>query len=301
MDLEMDRTIERGRTTPRFPHHGWVGIGLIAVFWALNWGLDGMRTHLLFFPLWLGYCLTVDAISVFRTGTSLFLRSRRLYACLFLISVPVWWSFEVLNWRIMNWHYLGRELLTNFEYLVISSLSFSTVIPAVLGTAELVAGFSYVRKRKLGRALKPSATITRLFFLTGILMFAMMMAWPRLFFPFVWIFTVLILEPFNVWFGNQTLFNWTRRGDWRPVIALFLGVLICGFFWEMWNYLSFPKWNYTVPFFNFWHLFEMPLPGYLGYLPFSLEIVAYTHLILGLFGRKRSDYVMTGIAPHDSG
>ena len=30
--------------------------------WPLNWGLEGMRSHVGFFPLWLGYCLTVDAL-----------------------------------------------------------------------------------------------------------------------------------------------------------------------------------------------------------------------------------------------
>jgi len=35
---------------------------LVAVFWILNWSLSGLRTHWGFFPLWLGYALTVDAL-----------------------------------------------------------------------------------------------------------------------------------------------------------------------------------------------------------------------------------------------
>jgi hypothetical protein len=282
----------------RFPLHGWVGMGLIAVFWALNWGLGGMRTHLLFFPLWLGFCLTVDGINVYRTGTSLIRRSPRLYVSLFLSSIPVWWIFEVLNWRVQNWFYLGRELLTDFEYLVISSLSFSTVIPAVLGTAELVASFAFLRKLKSGPRLQPTLSTTRTMFIGGLVMLVLMIAWPRLFFPWIWTFAVLLIEPLNVWLGNQSLLNWTGRGDWRPVLALFIGVLICGFFWEMWNYLSFPKWVYTVPFFGFFHVFEMPLLGYLGYLPFSLEILAFSHLILGIFGHKDTNYIM-GVYSHE--
>ena len=38
-----------------------------------------------------------------------------------------------------------------------------------------------------------------------------------------------------------------RRGDWRPWMSLWLGGLLCGFFWEMWNLWSFPKWIYHVP------------------------------------------------------
>lgn len=45
-----------------FPWHGGIGIALVAVVWPLNWGvpLKGLRTHLLFFPLWLGYALAID-------------------------------------------------------------------------------------------------------------------------------------------------------------------------------------------------------------------------------------------------
>ena len=35
------------------------------------------------------------------------------------------------------------------------------------------------------------------------------------------------------------------------------------------------------------NIFEMPLLGYLGYLPFSLELFALYHLVLGIF--KKDD------------
>ena len=50
---------------------GWVGLALIAICWPLNWTLPGLRTHLLFFPLWLGYTLAVDALTLRRSGSSL--------------------------------------------------------------------------------------------------------------------------------------------------------------------------------------------------------------------------------------
>jgi hypothetical protein len=36
----------------------------------------------------------------------------------------------------------------------------------------------------------------------------------------------------------------------------------------------------------------MPLLGYGGYLPFALELFAMYHLILGLVGQKKTDYVI---------
>ena len=58
------------------------------------------------------------------------------------------------------------------------------------------------------------------------------------------------------------------------------GVLICGFFWEFWNFKSHPKWAYHVPGVDFLRVFEMPLLGYLGYLPFALEVYLLKELIL---------------------
>ena len=45
---------------------------------------------------------------------------------------------------------------------------------------------------------------------------------------------------------------------------------------------------------NWLHVFEMPLQGYGGYLPFALELFAMYHLIVGLAGQMKTDYV-TGI------
>src|SRR5678815_2938417 len=69
----------------KLPLHGWLGFSLIILFWILNWTLTGPRTHWGFFPLWLGYCLTIDGLVFWRTGTSLLKRSLPKYIGLFLI------------------------------------------------------------------------------------------------------------------------------------------------------------------------------------------------------------------------
>jgi hypothetical protein len=68
---------------------GWFGLLLLAVCWPLNWSLPGMRTAYLFFPLWLGYILVVDALVFRRAGTSLWIGSRRNFVILFFVSAPV--------------------------------------------------------------------------------------------------------------------------------------------------------------------------------------------------------------------
>lgn len=287
----MERIVTAKAAERRFAAHGWIGLGLIAVFWTLNWTLPGLRTHWGFFPLWLGYCLTVDSLVLFRTGTSLLTRSWRKYIGLFLMSAPVWWIFEAANVRLKNWTYLGTEAFSPFVYAALCTLSFTTVIPAVMGTAELVASFKWVPRLPKGPAIHLNRGLALILLLAGIISFLLMLGYPRIFFPFLWISMYFILEMVNYLLGFRTLEFWIRRGDWKPVLCLWAGVLITAFFWEMWNFYSYPKWVYDVPWGGWLHVFEMPLMGYLGYLPFSLELFAVVHFIYGLLGQKDSEYI----------
>ncbi len=290
----MERTSEN---TLKFPLHGWLGLALIVIVWPVNWAFAGPfpLTAYLFSPLWLGYALTVDALNVVRSGTSLLIRDRRKYAGLFVISAPVWWLFELINWRTQNWHYPGEELLTPGLRFVLFTISFSTVIPAVFGTAELVAGTRWIRGLGRGPVIRPTLLTTWLFFCLGIGMLVLLIAWPKIFFPFTWLSLYFLLAPVNVWLGHRSLSEGSARADWRPVVAIWIGTLICGFFWEMWNWYSFPKWIYTIPWGDGLPIFEMPLLGYLGYLPFGMELFAMYHLVTGWLGDRRTQYVTTGL------
>jgi hypothetical protein len=268
-------------TARRLPPRAWVGLALTATFWPLNWILPDRlpRTAYLFFPLWLGYILIVDALVWWRTGTSAWARSRLHFLVSFLISIPAWWLFEIINAQTKNWTYQGRDLFGPLEYFILASVSFSTVIPAVFGTAELVRSFPWVDRLSGGARLRPSRGLCVGLFLAGVGMLAVLMKWPQYGYPLVWGSVFLILEPLNVGLGRPNFFQWLEKGDWRPVISLSAGALVCGFFWELWNYYSFPKWEYTTPGAQFWHVFEMPLLGYLGYLPFAWELHALRHFL----------------------
>lgn len=260
---------------------GWVGLALIAVFWPLNWLLpdETRRTSYLFFPLWLGYILTIDGLVALRSGTSMVARSRVQFALLFLASAPGWWLFEVINWRTQNWEYLGRRSFSGLEYFALATVSFSTVMPAVFESAELVRTFRWTERYARGPRLLPAHRVLAAQLLAGFVMLALTLLWPKQCYPLVWGSVFLILEPINVLLGRQSFFDWLKDGDWRPVISLSAGALLCGFFWEMWNINSYPKWIYHTPGAEFWHIFEMPLLGYLGYLPFAWELFALRNFV----------------------
>jgi hypothetical protein len=279
-----------------WPVHGWIGLGLIVVYWYVNWAFSGLRTHLAFFPMWLGYCLVVDALVFRRKGSSMLTRRPMAYIKVFIISAPAWWLFELINLRTQNWFYAGREFFTDFQYAVLATLSFSTVMPAVFGTAELVSTFNWLRRIKPWLKIAPTRATMLGFFVAGWVMLALLILWPLYFFPFVWGSVFCILEPVNVWLRHRSLFQDTNNRDWRPVLSLAVGCLICGFFWEFWNFYAYPKWVYHVPFVGFLKVFEMPILGYLGYIPFSLELFALYHLVTALLKQEeRQNFIQISV------
>jgi hypothetical protein len=62
---------------------------------------------------------------------------------------------------------------------------------------------------------------------------------------------------------------------WLAAVA----ALLCGLCWEMWNSRSMVHWEYAIPSVHGFKLFEMPLLGYAGYLPFGLECLAVVTLV----------------------
>lgn len=256
------------------------GTVLVASAWSANWLLTGPRTHLLFLPLWLGYILIVDGAALWLRGDSILHRSPRGWVRLFALSALVWWLFELFNLRTQNWEYVGREHFDDVEYFLLCTLSFTTVMPAVLGTAELVRGAPWIERFARGPAIPATRTLLAGSFALGLFLALLLFLWPSVFFPFLWVAPVLCLEPLVHFRGRRSLLTDLERGDWRPWMSLWIGVLVCGFFWELWNVRSYPKWVYHIPGVDFLRLFEMPLLGYLGYLPFSQALFLLKELIL---------------------
>ena len=87
----------------------------------------------------------------------------------------------------------------------------------------------------------------------------------------VWLGFIFLLDPINARLGAASLFADARAGRFDRLINLAASGLLCGLLWEFWNYWSRAKWHYTVPIMEHVKLFEMPLPGFLGFPAFALE------------------------------
>lgn len=275
------------------PAHLVAGVVLIAIFWPVTWGSVPFFSQNAFFPLWLGYVLTVDGVVQRLTSTSPLSRSRSKFIWLFLFSAPVWWLFEGANRFLGNWAYILPHPVSGFEYFFRSSIAFSTVIPAVFTTSEL--GLWLVRRSRWDGELiriAPGQRGLLLISASGGIVLALSLVYPRWAFGLVWIGAFFALDPLNRLLGARSIAADIARNDWRNVAALFIGGIICGFFWEMWNFYSMPKWIYHVPYVGQPKLFEMPVLGYGGYLPFALELFALYNLAFWLVTHRAEQYAL---------
>ena len=267
-----------------FPWWGWLGVGCGIVFWVLAWNrfewFGSLQAHT-FTPLWLSYILVVNALTVRLSGGCMLTDRPVYWLLLFPTSSLFWWFFEYLNRFVQNWRYEGVQFDPG-EYVLYATISFSTVLPAVLGTRDLLLQGRWIEigYRRIFRLASPrprAAAGAVLVAAAGGL--TAIGVWPDLLFALLWISPLLILLSMQVLAGEAHLFERIAHGDWRMVAACAAAALVCGFFWEMWNYFSLARWVYDIPFVDRFEVFEMPILGYAGYLPFGLQCAVVGALI----------------------
>ena len=271
---------------PTFPWWGWIGILLGVLSWVLAWNrfswFAPLQAHT-FTPLWLSYIITINALTCRKKGHCLLLHRPVFFLSLFPLSAAFWWLFEFLNRFVQNWYYVGK-VFGPVEYFIYATLPFSTVLPAVTGTREWLLGFSWP-DRKFRSFLpihisRPRGLAWVMLLFSGMSL-TFIGVWPNVLFPFLWISPLLIMVSLQTLWGERHIFSDLTRGDWRFLVTAALAALICGIFWEMWNVYSFAKWRYNIPYVHRFQVFEMPLLGYAGYLPFGLACIVIPEMILG--------------------
>lgn len=268
-----------------FPWWGWLGFFWVLLFWVLAWNRFAFFQFLqryTFFPLWIGYILVCTGLTWRRTGSCLPVRRPLFFLSLFPASALFWWYFEYLNRFVQNWYYLGNGNISIAEYIIHASLCFSTVLPAVLSTNEYLGTFPRMRgafAHWQPVKLHKKSLYGRLLIAGAVLSLAFLAVYPNYLFPVVWISPLLVIVGMQLATGRPSLLDGLEAGNWQSVIQPALAALLCGFFWELWNWKSLAQWEYSIPFVHRFQVFAMPLLGYAGYLPFGLECVAVAALL----------------------
>lgn len=276
------------RQPRRFPVWGWMALAWMLGAWFLAWTRFpwfAPLQHDTYILVWAGFVVLVQAGVQHRAGTCQLTRQPAAWLSLALVSAAFWWGFEFLNRAGENWFYRGLEGFTPAAYARMATLSFMTVLPAVLGVHDWLATFPRLTASLNGwrpmRSLLPRRAGVRFAVAGAAGLFLLPLA-PNLLFPLLWLAPLAVLCGLLAAAGEPTLFDAVGSGDWRVLVRLSLAALICGFFWEMWNFYSLAHWVYEVPYVGRFKVFEMPVLGYAGYLPFGWECAAVA-MVFGLW------------------
>jgi len=279
--------------------HGWLGLAIVVVAEILLAAGQPVVGRWFTPIVWTGYIVLVDAVVARRTGRSYLTTDRADLVYVALASVAGWWLFEWYDaprfWRGgvdrvgLWWQYHNLEpdpWLRRVGY----DWSFATIFPALFLTAALLRA-TVLRGLRV-RPRRPSPALLNASIALGavgvVLPLAVVNAWLV---PLVWTGFVLLLEPLNYRRGRPSWLAALAAGDASLLAALLASGAVCGVLWEFWNYWATTKWTYTVPFGGEVKLFEMPVVGYLGFLPFALECHAMYHWLRGWLGREPTPLV----------
>src|SRR5579872_6382586 len=208
--------------------------------------------------LWWGLLPVVDAYNYRRRCLSMWRgQTKHFIATTVPVSVIFWLIFEVLNLAAPQWQYRGG--ITNiYAQSLFGFVAFATVIPIVVESYWLAGGAFCLPASFAAAFLKWRYAAI----LMG-LAFAAIPFFNRVFWfnQGIWLAPGLVLLPF----ARSAPCVSARRF----AAAIIACGLVSGFFWELLNYWSPTHWEYLI--LPAWpHLFQMPVIGYIGFIPFAL-------------------------------
>lgn len=271
--------------TVALPIWFWIGLVVTLFFWWLMWSrvtIFGDLVYYAFTPMWWGFIFVLDGL-VYRYSNrqSLFASKPKTFLMTAIVSLAGWYLFEYFNYFALgNWYYPNSTMpeLSHQTIVIIFLLAYTTVWPAIfqwytlLNTCpRLVSRFSQGPKISLNG---------NLLIWLGLIILVLMVFWPYPFFWALWIGPLLVFAGVLIRSNIWSPFSAMADGNWSPALLMALSAMLNGFFWEFWNYgsahpaepVTNPNyWVYDIPYINVIHIFsEMPLLGYMGYMPFGV-------------------------------
>lgn len=272
----------------KLPKWFWISSVIWVISLFLLWGqFSNMRWAYKFIDilLWWSFAFMIDGVVFMRTGgrSLASIRHRELVGIAFA-SILGWMIFEYFNFFVDdNWYYPQGKQLAASEFLCFSMLASTAVFPISFEFYSLFNTFEGFKKKYSNgpKIVLPNWFKNALFAICFLIMFAISY-FPDVLFFTVWlcplVLLALMLNRFNIW----SPFTPIKDGNWSPLLLIALSWVVAGLFVECWNYFSATHvgeaiitentlyWAYSVPYVNTLHLFEMPLLGYLGYLPYGV-------------------------------
>ena len=234
---------------------------------------------------WWTYIIMTDGFIYWQTGSSLIIRLKTKFFLLTLASAFFWSFFEIFNSRIVNWSYESLAFPSSGVISIFRLLAFGSVLPGILETYHLLKLIGVGKRLEFLQWEEKTSRFFlnknwghphHLWICLGLVMLILPLFLPYYFFWTIWLAIIFILDPLVEKANGQSILAELRQGKVRNFYRLLLTGLICGLLWEAWNYKAGLKWVYNVPLIEgMFKVFEMPILGYLGFLPFAVECYVF--------------------------
>lgn len=270
-----------------FKWYGYLGFALIMLS-EINFAVRLQPFADWYLPIvWLGYILVTDSLVYGIRGRSLIASHPKEMLFIAIISVPFWLIFEAYNAYTMSWYYI------NYTWQV-HIIDFATILPALMETFSLTnaLGIGSRFDRRVPARQRSSSNLSVRAAVGALAAFGAFVSlfpflYPRLGYFVMFFGLFLFLDPVNYLLGKPSVVRRVATYGWGMIPRLFISGLVMGFFWEFWNYQALPQWIYAIPVPFGFKLFEMPLWGYFGYLPFAMEAYVFVAFFVSfLFGKN---------------
>lgn len=287
----------------RIPLWFWFGVVIFGVSLVYLWGIYSEPKWIvnwLLIPLFWGIIFIVDGIVYYRTrGTSLVGSKPQTLLAIAVCSVGGWLFFEFLNFFVhKNWYYPFGDLISAEQFLLYSSIGSSALLTIVFEWYMLLKTFPKIAvKYTQGPQIHVKQKVWYYVLFISLASLFLIPYLPNQLFFVIWLVPMTsllsVLHIRNMWTPFTPIMT---KGNWAPLALICLSYLIQGFLYEFWNYfgavhqadgtlLSYNPgyWVYSIPYVQKFHIFEMPILGLFGYLPFGLYCwtawLIFAHLI----------------------
>lgn len=284
-------TIKNTHTSKgQIPLWFWFGSFIFGVSLIFLWGIFSEPKWIvnwLLIPLFWGIIFIVDGIVYYRTrGESLVGSKPQTLIAIAICSVGGWLFFEFLNFFVhKNWYYPFGNLISAEQFLLYSSIGSSALLTIVFEWYMLLKTFPKIaNKYSQGPRIQISRKIWYYVLFISLALLFLIPFLPNQLFFVIWLVPMTsllsVLHIRNMWSPFTPIIN---KGNWGPLALICLSYLIQGFLYEFWNYFGAHHnadgtivsynpgyWVYSIPYVQKFHIFEMPLLGLFGYLPFGL-------------------------------
>ena len=303
--------------TPKVSLPRWFWIGFLLWGSALTCFIFHLESPMLLvkwadIPLFWGFTLMIDGWVYVRSGgKSLIAQYPRSVVGIGVSAVLGWMIFEYLNNFVLeSWYYPFAEIIPQDEFVIYAVIGSSGLIPPAIEIYSLLRTFpNLLTKYTQG----PSISLPKwsLYLILAISLASLFLPpfFPQYMFPALWYAPLMLISVVLTFCGIWTPFTPVKTGDYSYVMLLSFSYVILGVCLEGFNYMSGTHalsdpdscgvvrnmvehttnssyWVYSIPFLNKYHIFEMPILGYLGYFPFGLYCAVWWILFASILGIK---------------